>query len=327
MKLSLRSIRSQASVRPGFTLIELLVVIAIIAILIGLLLPAVQKVREAASRARCQNNLKQIGVAEHNFNSAIGGFTMMPYNPSFTWLTNKPYSQAHGWCVELLPYIEQQNLYNQYSLNVAWNSGTNATLVQTPINTYVCPSTATDANRPTTGNLGNGNGALDYVGFFNLDSSAWNQANVANYSAATQDGNTGSGFMGRGVNRRVEDITDGTSNTLLLAEDAGRNATWIMGKNAGQGADSTASPAGAWGNFSVGASFDYLHFWNPSTMLYGGPVAVNGDNAGDIYSFHTGGANILLGDGSVRFLSQSVDVNTVAALFTRSGGEVVSINQ
>ncbi len=97
-----------------------------------------------------------------------------------------------------------------------------------------------------------------------------------------------------------------------------------MGKNVGQGADSTESPAGAWGNYSIGASFDYLHFWNPSTNLYGGPVAVNGDNAGDLYSFHIGGVNALMGDGSVRFLTASTDVNTVASLFTRAGGEVVT---
>src|SRR3954471_2701755 len=124
------------SSRRGFTLIELLVVIAIIAILIGLLLPAVQKVRAAAARAQCQNNLKQLGLALHNYHDTTGFFPPSATNAAF----NPGWAKVHGWGPFLLPYIEQGNLANLYQWTSDWNTAVNAAAVSTVVKTFLCPS-------------------------------------------------------------------------------------------------------------------------------------------------------------------------------------------
>jgi prepilin-type N-terminal cleavage/methylation domain-containing protein/prepilin-type processing-associated H-X9-DG protein len=310
---------ARKSGRDGFTLIELLVVMAIIAILIGLLLPAVQKVREAAARTQCTNNLKQLGVACLNFESAYGGFPMAPYNPSFNWMQSYPYTQPHGWAVEVLPFIEQQNVQAGYNYNLAWDSAGNAATISAIIPTFICPS-APSAFNPTGRNIPDNRGPLDYMPFFSVAT-----ANTFVHPMPPAD-QTGQGILGRGVNRRIVDVFDGTSNTLLLAEDAGRNLAYVNGKLDTGTLPNNFDEGGAWANCCLGGSVDYLYGWNLTTNTYYGPCAVNCTNAGEVYSFHIGGANILYGDGSVRFLNQSTDINTLVWIFTRAGGEIIPAN-
>jgi prepilin-type N-terminal cleavage/methylation domain-containing protein/prepilin-type processing-associated H-X9-DG protein len=293
--------------RRGFTLIELLVVIAIIAVLIGLLLPAVQKVREAAARLQCSNNLKQLGLALHGFHDANGGF------PPGKVEIPPGGKVIHTWTPYVLPYIEQENLYRQYRFDRSWdNAATNDAnpggVGQVELKLFLCPSAP-------TGRRGSRNRAV-------IDYSPANQITrpnpfVTNMPPADP---TFIGILGHNVQRRIVEVTDGTSNTILLAEDGGRNQVWVMGKLV-----ATSGGTGAWTNPGTEVVITGYDPSNPSKPTPG-PCAVNCTNNNEIYGFHPGGANILLGDGSVRLLRASTDVNIVIPLVTRAMGEVIPSN-
>jgi prepilin-type N-terminal cleavage/methylation domain-containing protein len=284
--------------RPAFTLIELLVVIAIIAVLIGLLVPAVQKVRAAAARVQCGNNMKQLGLALHNFHDTQGGFP-----PAHLVMPN---GATHNWATQILPFIEQDNLYRLYNFNADWSAKANDSGVnQHQVKQFICP--AAPGAPPRT--AANSRGVLDYP--------AINEITRPNAYARALPPSDPSfiGVLGKNVYRKMTDITDGTSNTLLLAEDAGRNQSWQMGRLQG-----ALSEDGAWAN--PGGNITVSGF-NPTTLTKPGPVAVNGCNSQNVYGFHTNQAGGLLADGSVHFLSSSMSVDVLIALMTRSGGEVV----
>jgi prepilin-type N-terminal cleavage/methylation domain-containing protein len=314
--------------RIGFTLIELLVVIAIIAILIGLLVPAVQKVREAASRMQCQNNLKQLALGCHNFNSSNGGFPPARWDvPMYPGAPENPPRIA--WTVFVLPYIEQKQLYDAYNKERDYadpaNDGTkpytgaNAGPNQVKINLFVCPSA------PSNRVAGNQRAVLDYAPPTQIT------ANPFYTGPKLPADGTWYGIMGHQVKRTIADVTDGMSNTILLAEDAGRNEWWMMGEFVGTRPPSfiTGSETGAWAN--PGSRITITGF-NPANFnranppasgpLTPGPCAVNCDNGDAIYAFHTGIANIAMGDGSVRTINEGTTVNIVIPLVTRRGGEV-----
>ena len=301
----------------GFTLVELLVVIAIIGILIGLLLPAVQTVREAARRISCANNLKQIGLAVLTFENENGA--LPPRCQS-----SVPY---RGWGPTLLPYMEEKSLAKQYQYNLNfWDPG-NAAAVSTPISVFCCPSAPwgrkakiiTDDDAPVPGIVTGSIGAEgDYFAPNSVDA-FW--LPPAQYAVASDEAEAPALAVGRG--RRMCEITDGAAHTLLISELAGRPDQWILGVR--QPDNSNLRFPYWWGPW---ASYNCCVYktWSDDGQTPGGFCTINCNNSWGIYAFHPGGANALFVDGSVHFFAVGLDRDVFAALVTRAGGELIDGN-
>jgi len=278
----------------GFTLIELLVVIAIIAVLVSLLLPAVQQVRESARRLSCLNNLKQIALALHNYESVhrsfpIGCFECVPssFPPPASWR-----ARQLAWNIYLLPHLEQTAVNQRIDFNHRWNAAENRAAGGTSLPVFLCPS-AWQGNRPgpTSGDV-NGNGVADPG-----DHLAWTDYGglfgVSHNTPRILPAHEGMMLYDRIV--RMRDVTDGLSNTLAIGECSGRghsqSSHWINGQNL----------------------FDQ-RFDNP----------MNTTRNNELFSDHPQGVNVAFADGHAQFLAESMDQSILNALLTRSGGEVVS---
>ena len=300
----------------GFTLIELLVVIAIIAILIGLLLPAVQKVRESSARLTCSNNLKQIALAVHGFQDAQN---QIPYNLSSNTYGYDDNGKSWSWLVRILPYIEQAGLFSKLGQD---SFGPTPAVADVPtfnslasiqavvIKSYVCPSDP-GSNKLSTnranGSTGSGTGPTNYKG---VAGSNWGWGSFQNtgYTGNNNGLDAGNGIFHRSDNTRalqLSKITDGTSNTLMIGEDLmdiNVHCGWVRS------------------NYATGTCSIPLN----NGLVTGQPGFNNAGDWPNLYSFrsrHTAGGNFAFADGSVKFIVEAIDLNLYRNLATISGGE------
>ena len=297
--------------RKGFTLIELLVVIAIIAILIALLLPAVQQAREAARRTQCKNNLKQLGLAMHNYHDVN-----LCFPPGYINQNPTNWMSEWGWATYLLPYIDQAPLFNLLevgnglgngSMQSAAHDGTTNTVLglttmNQPIVAFRCPSDTAPAANTARGHAGMDMTTSNYVGINSHNDSWYTRTN----------GTSPSGTFSENSRARIRDYTDGTSNTIVIGE-----RSWQSGS---------------------GIVYNAAIVWGTSEVNIGANIARNlrtindsQDNHSALASNHEGGVQVLLGDGAVRFISENIDNNSTTAgvdstydrLLSKSDGQVV----
>jgi prepilin-type N-terminal cleavage/methylation domain-containing protein len=325
------------NVRPAFTLIELLVVMAIVAILLGLLLPAIQKVRAAAARIRCANNLKQIGLAMHGYMDLNDG---LPPNGVFTW-NGSAVVQTSPWSAlsRILPFIEQENLFRGIDFSTTYS--TQPAITSRRVATFLCPAELNDRGSGSDPTYGNKNWTLSYA----VNLGTW--AVLTNKAAGMQ---TGDGAFGPNRGCRPADFTDGLSNTLALAEVKGYT-TRVTG-SAGTTPPSAPSDVAAYSLAAFDPTKQTHVEWVDGKVHETGFTTVFGPNTRVIYpsgtnydvdfitatesspadtyaavtarSYHAGGVNVVLMDASVRFVTNAIAQATWRALGTRAGGEVVS---
>ncbi|MDA7902229.1 DUF1559 domain-containing protein [Mariniblastus sp.] len=305
------SVRKANRRRPGFTLVELLVVIAIIGILLSMLLPAAQSVRESARRTKCMNNVRQLGIALHNFESAFKTFP-----PAFT--------DGHSWTGIILDYVEQTNVAELYDRDYPWHHPKNQDAISTVVPTFLCPSNPN--GRPFYHDkIGNGkiSAVMDYAAITGV-------APVVYSAGYAEPVSSRKGGLSAGKGTQIRDIRDGLSNTIMITEDAGRPVHHV---SSGFGPDNLRVGGGNLSVFNArvrGAGWADnvntipVHGFSADGLTCPGPVAINATNNNEAFGFHPGMAIGLFCDGSVSGVHESISMQQYSELVTRAGGELNS---
>jgi prepilin-type N-terminal cleavage/methylation domain-containing protein/prepilin-type processing-associated H-X9-DG protein len=333
-----------ASRRPAFTLIELLVVIAIIGVLIGLLLPAVQRIRESAARTKCTNNLKQIGLALHAYHDVFSyyppGYTDNNTNPNST--PNSDLGPGWGWAAYLLLYLEQENLFKQINFSQGILTGTNAQLAQQPLTIYQCPSDPLQDSWPVydstfstpIGTVAHSN----YVGcngwqecFTNAGGNGQGQGGGNDNLQGTY-GQSGDGLFYRNSHYNSASVTDGMSGTIFVGERSSNHSpsTWAGAVTGGRCPAWMANQPPTPYIPPPGPPYDNADYDEALCLAHGNATHVPSADypifdPDTFYSMHSpAGANFLFGDGSVHFLTSSIHPTTYQYLCTIAGGEVAT---
>lgn len=295
--------------RKAFTLLELLVVLAIIAVFMGLLLPAVIRIRATVDRIRCQNNLKQIGLACHNYHDSFGAFP-----PGYTAWPNRDSSvttPGWGWASHLLPFIEQQAVYNRIHFDLPIEDPLNAEARNTPISIFICPA---DTDVPAMFNVESAGGQTIAEAAPLSYAACWGEGELDEIPGPKE------GIFYRNSRVRLTDITDGTSNTTMIGDRAWSHAMSPWAGAVPRGV-LLPGPLNPWRNTAPAVA--------PATQLvlaHNRSINDNYDKDGsldDYFGNHPGGINMLFADGSVHFLRSTIDRAVLRAMGTRAGGEVV----
>lgn len=315
--------------KRGFTLVELLVVIAIIGILVALLLPAIQAAREAARRTQCSNSIRQIALAFHNYNDA------QLYLPP----ARAGSSPKFGHLLPLLPYLEQASAYNKFNMVPAGCADpSNQPLCNTRMKFIICPSNPNQLPIKLRGSSSTGTsyGAVLTDPATGAELTSWGTDYWVNHSLSSPtyalvSTNASPTPLLAGTPPRMAMCTDGLSNTFLTLEHAGYDKHYVKGVGMPMpDTDRTLDQPGSWGPWLGWCAFQlqgypvYTLATYPTTLSNipsGTNCAVNCNNSQGIFGFHPGGANVAMGDGSVRFLPENLSVATMMFLATRDGGE------
>ncbi|TWT32963.1 DUF1559 domain-containing protein [Blastopirellula retiformator] len=291
------SFLSRSGRRAGFTLVELLVVIAIIGVLIALLLPAVQQAREAARRMSCTNQLKQLGLALHNYHDTTKSF---PYG-------SRGSGNQVGWHVAILPFIEQGNLFDQMDMTVDFHAGVNAPFRETRMEPFLCPSSPSEKADDNSAHF-----TTHYYGV--MGPTGTNPASGTAYQENTSGSHGGfskEGAWSHDEVHKMRDITDGTSNTFFLGEiswtQRNGNATRYRPWSRGGRTNNFMAPCK---NVAQPINADFIALFND--MSYG--------------SNHPGGCMFALGDASVRFVAETVNYDTLLSMASCGGGETATLD-
>jgi prepilin-type N-terminal cleavage/methylation domain-containing protein len=335
--------------RPAFTLIELLVVIAIIAILIALLVPAVQRVRESANRTQCQNNLHQSGLALHSYHDDKKqfppGYIDGNTNPAST--PDNDVGPGWGWAAFLLPYLEYHDVYYKIDFSKGVGIGVNAQVSQTPLPVYQCPSDGNQQSVPIYDSSftnpiamvahGNYVGCNGWVECFGNAGGKYQPSSDGGAAEDGDGGKTSTGLGGDGLfyrnsKNKIANVTDGMSNTIFVGERSGNHSpsTWTAAITKGRVPAWMAVQPPSPYSPPPGPAYDNADYGEALVLAHGNATHVPSADfpiydPDTFYSTHAGsGANFVFGDGSVHFLTSGMTATTFQSLCTMAGGEVAT---